>query len=169
MLSRVAMAAGVLGLSVATAAAGQARSPFDDLPSLGVHVVGVTTAAARAGVDSSDLHRRVERQLLRAGFRVAGTAELAERPETPRLVVNLGFFTTDSSAVYSVLLELLELVHLKRNGFETHAVGWSEQALGIAPRGRSGDATREATAALVDLFLTRARVATRAVGAGGRE
>lgn len=57
--------------------------------------------------------------------------------------MKLGFFTTDSSAVYSVLLEL---VHLKRNGFETHAVGWSEQALGIAPRGRAGDATREATA-----------------------
>lgn len=168
MSKRIAVATGLLGLSVTTAVAGQARSPFDDLPSLGVHVVGVTAAAARAGVDSSDLHRRVERQLLRAGFRVAGAAELAERPETPRLVVNLGFFTTDSSAVYSVLLELLELVHLKRNGFETHAVGWSEQALGMAPRGRSGDATREATAALVDLFLSQARAAHRPVGGGGR-
>lgn len=168
MLERIAVAAGLLGLGIATTAPGQARSPFDDLPSLGVHVLGITVAAARAGVDSGDLHRRVERQLLRAGFRVAGAAELAERPETPRLVVNLGFFTTDSSAVYSVLLELLELVHLKRNGFETHAVGWSEQALGIAPRGRSGDATRKATAALVDLFLSRARSANRSVGGGGR-
>jgi hypothetical protein len=140
-----------------------APSTLSRLPAVAVHVVGVSSEAAAAGVDSADLRRRTERQLARAGFEVASPADLARRPDTPRLVVNLGMFRTrDATAVYSALLELVELVTVKRNGIDTHAVDWSEQLLGIAPVGESAEATRNAIAALVDLFVTQSRGATQA-------
>ena len=169
MTRNVLLLASGLALGITVPARAQAGSPLDALPTIGVHVIGVSSVATNAGIDSVDLRQRVERQLRRAGFEIAGVAELARRPETPRLVVNLGFFTTrDSSGVYSVLLELVELVQLKRNGLETHAVGWSEQALGISSIAQSVESTREATAALVDLFLSQSRRATLGGPAGGR-
>lgn len=155
-------------IAAATGAAAQTRVVVDDLPVLGVHVIGVTAAAAGVGVDSVDLRQRIVAKVTRGGFRVPSQAELEERPEIPRLVLNVGLFTTrDSASVFSVLLELVELVQLKRNGVETHAVGWSEQVLGIAPVRESSEAARDATAALLDLFLAQSRTMALASGAPG--
>jgi hypothetical protein len=155
-----------LAAAIPAPLAAQARTPFDELPVVGVHVVGVPPAAARAGLDTADVRQRVERQLTRGGFRVASARDLAGRPDTPRLVVNVGFFTTGETGVYSVQLELLELVRLRRNGLETHAVAWSEHALGAAPLAAAAGATRAAASALVDLFLAQAREAALAARDG---
>ncbi len=168
MCTTVAFSSLALATALAVgSASAQSETPLDrgSFPVLSVHVVGVTELAAGLGVDSAGLRRQVERQLVRAGFRLADPVEREIDPEIPRLVVNVGLFTTrDSSTVYSILLELVELVRIKRNGLETHAVNWSEQVLGIAPRAESGSATRGATAALVDLFLKRTQATT--VGGG---
>jgi hypothetical protein len=163
----LALAAG-LSIAMAPALNAQTKTLLDDLPVVGVHVIGVSPVAAGVGVDSVDLRQRLARQLTRGGFRVPSQAELEEQPNIPRLILNIGLFTTnDSSSVFSVVLELLELVQLKRNGLETHAAGWSEQVLGISPVGESADATRGAAAALVELFLAQSRAASTAAGAGG--
>jgi hypothetical protein len=163
----LALAASV-SIAMAPAIHTQTKTLLDDLPVVGVHVIGVSPVASGVGVDSVDLRQRVVRQLTEGGFRVPSQAELDEQPEIPRLVLNIGLFTTsDSSSVFSVVLELLELVQLKRNGLETHAAGWSEQVLGISPVGESAGATRGAAAALIELFLAQSRAASSAVGAGG--
>jgi hypothetical protein len=149
-----------LALLSSRAAAAQGVALLRELPTLGVHVVGVTAEATALGIDGTDLQRRAEAKLRAAGFEVPAPAELAIHPETPRLVVNIGVFTTrDSNAVYRVGLELLEEVQLMRNGLATHAVGWSEQILGLTPAIRSGDAARQAVDRLIGVFVAESRQA----------
>lgn len=143
-------------------AAAQSLRPAD-LPSLGLHVVGVTDAAAAAGLDSSSVRRKVQAELTDAGFLILTPAELAVFPDTPRLVFNVGILTTrDSTAVFSIQLELVELVQVKRNGIETHAVGWSERAIGLSSLRELQSATQRAVSHLLGLFLAASREAPAA-------
>lgn len=149
-----------LVILVTNPSAAQTNSLFDRLATLGVHVTGVSPAAAALGVDTVALRHQIERQLRGDGFTIYTRIDLLEHPETPRLVLNLGSFNTSDSFVYSALLELLEEVKLERNGLQTYAAGWSHQVIGIAPDSAAALAAQNAADRLVTLFLADRRSPT---------
>jgi hypothetical protein len=143
------------------------RQVFDRLTNVGVHVVGVPPVAKQLGVDSVALRQNLERRLQDAGFGVLTGARLAEFQETPRVVVTVSALTVDSAYFFSITMELLERVALKRSGAETYGYNWSRQALGAATLEEALKATNGAVDRLTTDFL-EARRRSMSVALGTR-
>ena len=139
----------------ATSASGQAnaRTLFDQLPSVGVHVVGVNPTIDSMGVDSTPVRLAIESRLQREGVATLDRAQLLSRQETPRLVAHLAGFRVDSAFFYTVTLELLEPVLLDRSGLRVYAYDWSQQVIGVAEPGQVRSAIAQAVDQLTGLFL----------------
>jgi len=130
---------------------------FDRLTNVGIHVVATPESAIRLGIDSVALREHLEGRFREAGLGVRTSAELAARQETPRIVVNVGALTVDSAYFFSVILELLEPVEIKRSGAEIYGYNWSRQILGAAPLSSAIRATWNAVDQLTNSFLESRR------------
>lgn len=159
------IAASLLCLAVPPAAAQRsARTLFDQLSAVGVHVVGINASLDSMGVDSIPLRVALERQLERDGLEIRDRAALLARQETPRLVADVAGFRVDSAFFYTVTLELLEPVRLERSGLLAFAYPWSKQVVGLADAGAVRRAVAGAVEQLAGLFLEgRRRAMTVAV------
>jgi hypothetical protein len=150
----VAAAFCLIAVVPATGAAQNAsRTLFDQLPAVGVHVVGITPAIDSVGIDSLSLRLSVETRLQREGLSTPGRGQLLTRQETPRLVARLAALPVDSAYFYTVSLELVEPVRLERNGLTVLAYGWSKQVVGVADRALVREAIEGAVDQLAVLFL----------------
>ncbi len=146
------------GISVAI---GQpvARTIFDQLPAVAVHVVGLNPAIDSVGVDSGPLRVALETRLQEEGIAILEADQLLATPDVARLVVQVGGFSVDSAFIYTVTLELLEPVRLERSGLKVLGYGWSKLVAGVAERSEVRAAVEDAVDRLAGLFLDGRRLA----------
>jgi hypothetical protein len=102
----------------------------------------------------------LEGKLQENGIRIRSGTGLAAVQETPRVLIDVGALTIDSAYFFSVSLELIEPVRLKRSGVEHYAVSWQRQVMGAAPLSSAAAATWEAANRLLGAFLEARRRTT---------
>jgi hypothetical protein len=134
-----------------------ARTIFDQLPAVAVHVVGVNPAIDSVGIDSTPMRAGLESRLQLEGIEIADPDYLLANQEIPRLVVQIVGFPVDSAFFYAVTLELLEPVRLERNGLKVFGYGWSKQVVGVAVRAEVRSAVEQAVDHLAGLFFENRR------------
>jgi len=160
----VAMAL-ALTLTSSVGAQPTSRTLFDQLPAVGVHVVGINPAIDSAGIDSLSVRLAVESRLQKEGLATPGRGQLTVRQDTPRLIARLAGFSVDALFFYTVTLELVEPVRLERSGLKVFGYGWSRQVVGVADRGEVRSAVEGAIDQLAGMFLENRR---RALSIAGR-